>query len=231
MIAIHLDVGRGGCMAHAMGPWVGANCTARNRERALAKIRREVRAYAAWLRTRGERVSARGPLRVVEVVTGMDPWVAGGVNALFGPDRAPATRADVARCVRRMAWNREETLAIAARVPRRAWRRTWTGEPRTIADTLAHIANAEIWYLTRIGVEAADLPADPLERLAAARGAVVRSLGGLTVEQRKRVFVPTRYCSPRQRRLREAWTARKVLRRLLEHERQHARYMRRLLET
>lgn len=232
---VYLDLGPGGAMAHGLGDLLGCNRTARTRARALQKIRREIPKYVAWLAAMGEWEVVPRPVRIVvaEAVADQNPWEAGGTNALFTAEREPATDGDIELCFRRMSGNRAQTRWLVKDVPGRVLAARPRGEPRSIADTLSHIADAELWYLSRIGREAKAaarrLPRDPMERLEAARRAVLPMLNSLTPRERSGLFVPTKWCSPRQRRVGEPWTARKVLRRILEHERQHAAYIARLL--
>lgn len=233
---VYLDLGDGGCMAHVLGELLGCNQTARTRERALIKLERDVAEYAATLRASGEAIPfadmERIDLSVVEVSEDQDPWIAGGTNALFGPEMAPVTPADIASCLRRLETNRSALLDLVRNVPAAGYADCASGEPRSVANTLSHIADADLWYLSRLGRDLAHarqaLPTEPIARLEAARAIVIETLPALDEAERRQVFVPTIWCSPRQLRLREPWTARKVLRRLLEHERQHAQYIRRI---
>jgi predicted RNase H-like HicB family nuclease/uncharacterized damage-inducible protein DinB len=86
----------------------------------------------------------------------------------------------------------------------------------SIRETLQHIANSDWWYTQRLH----HWPADLFERLAATRELVKSSLRGLTDRERDQVNVHQG----------EEWTARKVARRALEHEREHLAQVRELVE-
>ncbi|MDI6809705.1 MAG: DinB family protein [Candidatus Eisenbacteria bacterium] len=234
---IFLDVGTGGCMAHVLGSLLGCNRTARNQTRAIAKIKEEIVAYSKWLRAHGQRafcpsINEINPM-IAEAVRNQDPWIAGGTAALFQPERESVTSRDIQMCLRRMSWNREDLLKLVCDLPAALIRRKPRGEPRSIQNTLCHIAVCEIWYISRLERKIREpkggLSRNPFKLLAQTRKIASNGLLSLTPAQRRNVYVPKKWCSPRQRNLGEQWTAKKVLRRLLEHERQHTQYIERLL--
>lgn len=235
---VYLDLGEGGCMAHVLGRLLGCNRTARNRQRVLLKIREEISIYAQWLKDHGERIKPVHPdqirLVVKEEVHGQDPWIAGGTNALFTPELQMATLSEIKKCMQRMSWNREDLLSLIQGLPKSVIKKCPSEEPRSIANTTSHIADAELWYISRLNRDMRNesrlLPKEPFERLGKAREITCQALLSLTPEERRNVYIPTIWCSPRQKLLKERWTAKKVLRRLLEHEKQHAQYIKRLLD-
>jgi len=84
----------------------------------------------------------------------------------------------------------------------------------------------EWWYITRLSIDLPeDFPDDVFELLRYARRLAIGSLGKLTKDERTRIFQPKNDPSPKC----NLWTARKVLRRFVDHERLHARYARRLI--
>jgi predicted RNase H-like HicB family nuclease/uncharacterized damage-inducible protein DinB len=86
----------------------------------------------------------------------------------------------------------------------------------SVREILQHIANSDWWYTQRLR----QWPADLFERLAATRELVKSTLRSLTDQQRDQVSV----------HYHEEWTARKVARRALEHEREHLAQIRELAE-
>jgi len=236
--SVYLDLGQGGCMAHVLGRLLGCNRTARNRRRALSKIREEIPIYEQWLKDHGGRIKIVHPnqitLVVKEEVYDQDPWIAGGTNALFTPELQETTQKEIDKCIQRMSWNREDLLCIVEELPKSVIKKSPQKEPRSIANALSHIADAEIWYISRLNrdmrKESGLLPKDPFKRLAKAREIACRALLSFAPEELRNVYIPTMWCSSRQKLLKEKWTAKKVLRRLLEHERQHTQYIKRLLE-
>jgi len=102
------------------------------------------------------------------------------------------------------------------------------GKPRTIWNCLRHIAYVEPWYITRLDVE---LPLkysrNVFKMLDYTRRIVVDYLKDMPRSKMRGVFQPKKDKSP----LCNLWTARKVLRRLVDHERLHTRYIAKLLQT
>ena len=79
------------------------------------------------------------------------------------------------------------------------------------------MAEADLWYTDRLK----QWPATPLFRLAATRGVALERLRALGETERARV---TKHEG-------QDWTPRKVMRRMLEHEREHIAQLRRLVES
>ena len=91
-------------------------------------------------------------------------------------------------------------------------------EKWTIMGTLDHIASAEQWYFDRLGLalSTSELPGDPLARLKKVREHTLTNLK--TLASRKGVVTLSG----------ETWSARKVMRRTLWHERDHTVHIRTL---
>jgi hypothetical protein len=143
-----------------------------------------------------------GPLRVVERWRGVsavdDPGFI--VNATFADDRRPLDaeeiEAGIARIIENHRWFRELVT-----------RRDLTGE---VAGIVRHLATAEQWYLGNIDlVPDGEEPDDPLERFAWIRAFTLRVLPTLAGRD---ILAD---CAG------EGWTPRKVLRRVIWHERDH----------
>jgi hypothetical protein len=84
---------------------------------------------------------------------------------------------------------------------------------------LKHVANAELWYMDRLGVAfpKSDLPDEALARLSKVREHLQKKIPELA----RRTGVVTLSG--------ETWSARKVIRRTLWHERDHTVHIRKLL--
>jgi uncharacterized damage-inducible protein DinB len=112
----------------------------------------------------------------------------------------------------------------------------WQEDSRTlpIRHWLRHLGNAEEWYVSRL-VPPETLPAEwdddeklpVFEFLEMERRTALARLQKLTEAERNGVFSPTRWTDHPE----EVWTARKVLRRALEHERQHTAQIRHILSA
>jgi len=134
------------------------------------------------------------------------------VNAWFHEDWKPLTRAEGRRAAALLQWAREDLLAALAGLTAAELDAERPGERWSIRGIARHVANAEWWYLERLGlagVERAALPEDVLERLAAVRARllhVLPDLEGLDLVVGRNG---------------EFWSPRKLIRRALWHERDH----------
>jgi hypothetical protein len=94
----------------------------------------------------------------------------------------------------------------------------WKPNPHmwSIREILNHVANSDWWYEQRLQ----DWPQDTFARLAATRAHLIGRLRHLTDAERSRVTI----------HYGEDWTGRKVIRRALEHEREHLAQIREIAE-
>jgi predicted RNase H-like HicB family nuclease/uncharacterized damage-inducible protein DinB len=198
-------------------------------DEAIENARTAIRARIEFLRRHGEPVADPDPLDIVvaeeDTTSG---WLGFGVG-FFGIDREPIGADEAKRQVAWLTWSRDELLAAA-----RAQPGTATAEPagggRTVAAILLHAADAERGYLNSAlgpvpGLNAAVTAIgragdDPWEALARARGLVIERLAAMTDEERTAVV----------RRGKDERTARRMLRRMLEHEWEHTLELRARLE-
>jgi hypothetical protein len=141
----------------------------------------------------------------------------GVASALFRHDLRPTKDEEVPLALDRLELAREELLAAVAHLTATHGERWIEARARPAAraagETLAHVADVEWWLLSRLGTRPkVILPAEVLERLSTVRAHTVERLTNLLPGDRERhaVFAG------------EAWTTRKVLRRLVCHERAHA---------
>ena len=134
------------------------------------------------------------------------------VNAWFHEDWKPLTRAEGRRAAALLQWAREDLLAALAGLTAAELDAERPGERWSIRGITRHVANAEWWYLERLGlagVERAALPEDVLERLGVVRARllhVLPDLEGLDLVVGRNG---------------EFWSPRKLIRRALWHERDH----------
>lgn len=196
----------------------GAYAAGQSREEALEALVKEVRDYWAWLRKFGE--DAPGDvdpveLDIVEVFRAFKSAPDYEVSGFFAPDARPVEEEELPRFLRLLDMSRQELLDVIFQIPADAfeWRRD--ERTRTISEILRHITVTELWYLSR-------LPAtDPRVMLENTRRIARDMLGRLGVKQR------TQFVSL----MGEKWSARKVFRRFLYHERYHTKSIRRILEA
>ena len=178
-----------------------------------------IRARLEFLRRHGEPVESR-PIDVMVADHVIERDFLGYGQQFFPPDREPLTAAEAADRLRWAAWSREEFVAAARAVPAPLTLKPATG--RSVAAILSHVAGAEWAYVsTTLGalrggsalMSAIENAGDhPWEALAAERAALVDRLAALTPDELSRVV---------EKGGRPKWTARRMFRRMLEHEWEH----------
>ena len=229
-VQVCLEVGSratGAFVPACPGCWVFG----RSKESALDKARVAVSEWYDWLTGHGEPIEVPSVIQVrpEEILhVNYDPAEAGKPEPLFWLEVLPVSVKDIRGTLRLMKYSREDLLELCSGLDKRTFNWKPKGEPRTIGNSLKHIAIAEWWYITRldIGLPKA-FPSDIFQLLEYTRELATGSLMKLSKEERTRVFQPKNDPSP----ICNLWTARKVLRRLVDHERLHTRYIRRVLQT
>lgn len=132
------------------------------------------------------------------------------------PDLEPLGHDDVAAGIAGMTATRADLLRLVAEAGTGALeRREAGGDGWTVGRVLLHIAGGELYFLSRLGLadrltEEAKRD-DPLQMLDETRRQVLNVLNTLDEEWLTKVVEADG----------EAWTLRKVLRRLQEHEAEH----------
>lgn len=192
---------------------------------ALRALPAAILAYLRWLKRHGE--SARVPrtiaVRVVERHARPEPMRWGNYEVLHGFERRPLTRDEVARLLRWMRFMRRDTLRLLDCLPADGLNWSRPGQTRTIGENLQHLAGGELWYLSRVALgpppPVGRQTEDPLRSLAQARAITVARLRRMTREERARIV---------QVDNQRWWSARKMLGRMLYHERYHVRSMARI---
>jgi uncharacterized damage-inducible protein DinB/predicted RNase H-like HicB family nuclease len=226
----------GNCMAHVLG-LPGCFVRAPTRDQAMARLPDAIRGHLGWLRAHGEAAPpADAPIEtwVASEYAGLGPFDPGDAAALFPPDRAAIDPDGVEDHLRWMGYSRSDLMALIQELP--AELLDWQPSPQSysIRHLLRHLGNSEEWYVSRI-VSAATLPAEweddedlpILEFLEMERRTAVERLRRLTAGERSRIFQPRAHTD----HPREEWTARKVLRRFLEHEREHTAQVLEILDA
>ncbi len=215
---------RPGCIVHA----------AQGRDEALRRLPDAIRDYHAWLRQHGEPAPPDDePITVAvagESVSG--PFDPGDTAALLPTDREPVTAQDLEGYFRLMAHARADLLALVRDLPDDAL--DWQPAPQSfsIRRILRHVGNAEEWYVSRL-VPPDTLPPEwehdedlPIGAfLDMERRTAIARLRELIEAERSGVLTPTHWT----RHPDEPWTARKALRRFVEHEREHTGQVRDIL--
>ena len=185
-----------GCYATADDPWT-----------ALQALLPAIPAYWAWLRRHG--APAPAPADLGEVSLGVIETVQSDTpepRALFEYEVAPLSRQAVAGCLERLTYTRRDLLDLVGDLPA-------GGPAETVGGILAHLAATEQAYTRLLGPPPVREKAAtaPLDRLAHVRAAAVQQISGLPDDDYGRIFLHDG----------ERWNVRKLLRRMLEHEREH----------
>jgi len=200
--------------------------SARTESDAIAKAPESITAYFSWLTNHDSSLpTISGPfeIEIVETFRSFaseeDPEYL--VNAFFEDDRRPLSYWDIEVALRLLVWTRRDLTSLLQRAMKGHLSRPIAGEiGGSISGILKHIAGAENWYLEQLGlgIGQAQLPADPLLMLEVVRTSTRAQLPKLVGD--KRVV---------RGQGGELWSARKVIRRALWHERDHTQHIERLL--
>lgn len=203
--------------------WLGCYAAGPAQATCRAAISAALAGYDAWLRA--HRIDPRDPPApdAAEIGEVHHEWSWGDppyeVNAFFAADRPALSGEEIARGLRLLAASRSDLMAALNGLSHDEVERE-VEDGWSIARILTHVANSEHWYLRRIdaGPQTAGLPDDPLERLGAVRQHTETVLPTLAGDGR---LAAVSY---------EIWSPRKVLRRAVWHERDHAAHIRQFRE-
>lgn len=210
----------GAAMAHVPDLW-GCHLFADSRKHALAQLGDRIAEYLEWRCSMGAPTRAGyGPrrLEVVEEAYGTSPWTVSGVNAFFRWDAQPLTKAQLNDALKVMGAARETLMRLVDGINPRILR--WKPYPggRSVLRHLSHVESCERWYLSRLGIMTERTGGlFLLPHLAETRAAVTAALRRLDETTRTVIFEPHRDAANAI----EKWTARKVVRRMVEHELEH----------
>jgi len=116
-----------------------------------------------------------------------------------------------------MAISRQELMDLVKGLPEDALKWKSDEDTLSISEIICHMAEADLWYTERLK----QWPEAPLFRLAATRGVALERLRALSEADRARATIFEG----------QEWTPRKVMRRMLEHEREHITQLRKLVEA
>jgi len=201
-------------------------------ETAIAAIPAAIREYAAWI----ERHSQERWLEPGEIETRIvDTWQvytidehyqrvdfsSNSINAWFIHDWKPLTEDDVNTALQLLAWSRSDLLETVMRLSPETLEQEFPGERWNIAGILKHIGGAEWWYQDRLGFAPPQeqVPNKPFDRLEFVRFQLDETLPALIGSQQV-VGVDG-----------EFWSPRKLLRRVVWHERDHTAHIQALLDN
>ncbi len=142
------------------------------------------------------------------------------VNSFFETDRRTLSAVDVDDLRWLISLSRADLMQAIQRAAPARLSAAIDGEKfGSITGILSHVAGAELWYLDKLGLgfSRADLPDDPLRQLEKVRAHTI-------------VMLPRLADNDTINEVRgELWSARKVARRIVWHERVHTWHIERLL--
>lgn len=233
---VYVEVGAGGeCMAHVLD-LPGCISRGQSREEALDALPAALSGYQGWLERHGERQAATETesitVRVVESIEGAIPFRHGDRAALFQPDQISVQPEDVERYFRLSGYARADLLRAARGLPPAILRWKLHAGTMSIQEILRHVGNTEQWYVSRV-VSVDSLPPEwehdhilPLRTfLQMERNTAHQRLRQMTDRERAGVVFPTAWTTHPD----EPWTARKALRRMVEHELEHTEHIHEVL--
>jgi hypothetical protein len=202
----------------------GCFSTGRNREGAIAGAPSRIADYYGWVADHDPmmpRVSGPFEVEVVEVFEAYasDETPDYLVNAFFEDDRRSLSYWDIVAGRTLLEWTRQDLMEVLGRLaPEQLREYTGEAEGETIASIVAHVARAENWYFGHfdLAVEWSSLPEDAVGKLEVVRRNTQSQLVKLMGDERV------------VKSSGEKWSARKVLRRTLWHERDHTQHIARL---
>lgn len=185
----------------------GASVRGKTVEEAKQKIRGVIESYVRMLREAGEPVPRVGEgihLEFQETDT-----------TTFHNDFSAISADEMEMLFRWMAISRQELVDLVKSLPEETldWRSD--DDAASIHDILYGIAEADLWFTDRLR----QWPESALFRLAAARGVALERLRALDKSDWSRITLHDG----------QKWTARKVIRRMLECEREHIHQIKELL--
>jgi predicted RNase H-like HicB family nuclease/uncharacterized damage-inducible protein DinB len=209
----------------------GCVAVAPTSEAAIEIARAAIRKRLDFLRRHGETIPGTDPIDMVVAEHVIEREYLGYAQQFFLPDAEPLTEAEARRQLRWTEWSREEFVAAAGAQPEPLTDKPAPGG-RSAAAIISHVAGAEWAYVSATlgtvrGGSAAIAEIEragerPWEALAAERRALMARLDAMTPEELTRVV---------ERNGRPRWTARRMLRRMLEHEWEHVEELRSRLPT
>lgn len=191
-------------------------------EDAIAATPDAIRIFLRFLKHHGEKVDPDAPFntKVAEHVM-QGQWLGYGDPALvFQPDLDPLETKDIHVYVQRLEWTRAEVVKRVSGLTHAQLEAEPPSKGRLIRAMLEHMLESEHIYLSSLGkIEGLPSPGtilrkregDLLHWMSRVRQAAIERIWSLTPEERTN---PVEHWK-------QTWTARKVVRRMLEHEWEH----------
>lgn len=212
---------------------LGTHARAASKTDLLSELKAELSYHIDWLNKHGAMTEFPNVEKwnVKEEVTDVkELGESGGEVALFDFDQQRVDEKLLKTAIRFMRFNRFDLLDLCMNLDEEKLRFKPSGKRRCIAEILNHVCNAEEFYISRLGEDAdytyetyLGMPvseADGLSifpRLEVVRDACIKTLQQLIPFRCEGIFQREEYTNYPA----EKWTAFKIMRRFLEHEREH----------
>lgn len=200
----------------------GCLASGTSQQDALAALTAEIPRYHAWLKRHDEYTpDVHGPFHLtVRQVLATTPTERGEARVFFEPDAIPVDDEDMDWGTALIGWAAEDLAELATRIPVAALDAGLPMGGWTIRQTLLHAAGAQLWFFGRLQeapgrISPDQLGTEPVAALRQTTAALVRSLRSADGATRS---VISEHGG-------ERWSLRKVIRRSVEHVRQHTRQL------
>jgi uncharacterized damage-inducible protein DinB len=232
-LSVAIEYGTTGVWYGRYIEYLGTHARAFDRPTLLDELEKELNFHLSWMDKHGitAPIVSNPEIVVVEEQTDINELgVSGGEVALFEFDKQLVTNNQLQAGIQYMTFNRRDLLELVKDLTTSELEFTPTGKGRNITQILSHICNAEEWYISRMGkkatqkyLEYAQLSESELDklsifdRLETVRAACIETLKSIIPHLEDMVFKRPEFTNYPN----EKWTAYKVLRRFLEHEREH----------
>lgn len=141
------------------------------------------------------------------------------INAWFIDDWRPLSKEEINQSINIFRWQREELLAGLSTLDPEILDKERPGQRWTIWGIVKHIANAELWYLSRMDLTSLtykQLDADPITRLSQTSAIIEETFPHFSD------IVNVKGIEG------EFWSFRKIIRRTLWHQRDHIEHIKEL---
>lgn len=227
MLDIYLDFNKfGACTAYPLA-LMGCFAWGDDEAAALAAVPQAVADWRADMLRYGAMVDAidTSELRVVERVSS-DEGVKDATfsSGLFEAEIRPISQGEINDTLELSTLIRNDLMTLIRGVDGNTLDFRPAADMPSIRKIVQHIGGADHWYTTRLMAEN-EVPSDwhevealPLRKfLEEERRRVIAFMSDLNEEQRSATFTCEHTCS----RPTEVWTVRKIMRRMLVHEREH----------
>lgn len=226
IVDVYLQVKRTGkTHAHVLD-LPGCNWLADTPEAAWSRAEASISAHLAWLRKYSLTKLPEDELIIPRLAQQHKSCAReGNLIGFFESERQPVANEEIPHFLELMKYARIELLQKVHDLPEETI--NWKPEPDSwsIEETLRHVAGAERWYLTRI-LKPTTIPhfkpcKTVWQRLEIVRALALDCLSTLNETVLRMVVADESG---------ELWSARKVFRRFVEHEREHTAHIQEILE-